>query len=56
MLLDLKTLAVEDLVGCMKAAEDRFETDSISEKTGVLCYQRWSGCQSTAIESPLSHP
>jgi hypothetical protein len=36
MLLDLKTLTVENLVGRLKAAEDRIEIDSITEKTGHL--------------------
>jgi hypothetical protein len=35
ILLNLKTLTVEDLVGSLKATEDRFEIDSITKKMGV---------------------
>lgn len=36
VLLDVKTLSIEDLVGRLKVAEDRFEVDSITERIGCL--------------------
>lgn len=41
MLLDLKTLTVENLVGRLKAAEDRIEIDSITEKGHLMLSEEW---------------
>ncbi|XP_066384553.1 uncharacterized protein [Miscanthus floridulus] len=43
ILLDVKTLSIEDLVGRLKVAEDRFEVDSVTERTGrlMLSEEEW---------------
>ena len=48
-LLDVNTMMIEDLVGRLKAAEDRLNVDSVTERASRLLLSEKSGCQSIAI-------